>query len=48
MCAAWQCVAAFFPDIVSVPVQGAHISLRWNGSRVAEYFDFGTRLRQPL
>ncbi|MCE7030591.1 RES family NAD+ phosphorylase [Jiella avicenniae] len=29
-----QCLAAFWPDVVGVPVQGRHYSYHWDGSRV--------------
>ena len=42
-----SCIAAFWPDVVSVPVQGSHLSYYWSGDRVryvknletAEVFD---------
>ncbi|MFN3275719.1 MAG: RES family NAD+ phosphorylase [Paracoccus sp. (in: a-proteobacteria)] len=33
----WQgglCIAAFWPDVVPVPVQGAHYAYHWNGAAV--------------
>lgn len=32
--ASGQCVAAFWPDVVGVPVQASHVTLRWDGSRI--------------
>lgn len=29
-----ECFAAFWPDVMSIPVQGRHISYHWNGTRV--------------
>ena len=29
-----QCIAAFWPDVVSIPVQGRHYGYHWNGDRV--------------
>jgi len=29
-----ECFAAFWPDVISMPVQGHHISYHWNGTRV--------------
>jgi len=29
-----QCIGAFWPDVVSIPVQGRHYSYHWDGSRV--------------
>jgi RES domain len=28
------CFAAFYPDVMYIPVQGRHISYHWNGSRI--------------
>ncbi len=29
-----ECIAAFFPDVVSPPVQGDHFRYHWNGTRI--------------
>lgn len=29
-----ECIAAFWPDIVSIPVQADHFAYHWNGTRV--------------
>lgn len=29
-----ECFAAFYPDVMSVPVQGQHIAYHWNGKRI--------------
>ncbi|GHD98643.1 hypothetical protein U879_14230 [Defluviimonas sp. 20V17] len=29
-----RCIGAFWPDVVSIPVQGAHFCYHWNGARV--------------
>ncbi|SNS50269.1 MULTISPECIES: RES family NAD+ phosphorylase [unclassified Azospirillum] len=29
-----QCIAVFWPDVIPVPVQGAHFAYHWNGSTV--------------
>lgn len=29
-----QCVGIFWPDLIPIPVQGAHFSYHWDGSRV--------------
>lgn len=39
-CPAGECIGAFWPDVVSIPVQGSHFSYHWNGVRV----DFIKRL----
>jgi len=31
---AGECFAAFFPDVMEIPVQGRHFSYHWNGSRI--------------
>lgn len=37
-----ECIAAFWPDVVSIPVQTKHIELKWDGSRVSGWFDYET------
>lgn len=34
-----QCVAAFRPRAVGIPVQTKHLRYHWDGTRVARYFD---------
>ena len=29
-----ECFVAFYPDVVSIPKQGKHIGLHWNGARI--------------
>lgn len=29
-----ECVAAFYPDVVGIPIQGRHFSYHWDGERV--------------
>jgi len=29
-----NCIAAFWPDVVPIPTQGAHFAYHWNGSTV--------------
>jgi RES domain-containing protein len=35
-----ECVGAFWPDIVGIPVQERHLKYHWNGERVDRYFDY--------
>lgn len=37
-----ECIAAFWPDVVGIPVQTKHVELKWDGSRVSEWFDYET------
>lgn len=39
-----QCIGAFWPDVISIPVQGAHYGYHWNGTRVdfIRQYDRGT------
>jgi hypothetical protein len=39
-CPGGECLGAFWPDVVSIPVQSSHFSYHWNGDRV----DFVKRL----
>ncbi|WGF87218.1 RES family NAD+ phosphorylase [Marinivivus vitaminiproducens] len=38
------CIAAFFPDVVSIPVQGRHLAYHWDGQRVDRVQDLGERI----
>lgn len=38
--AAGQCVAAFWPDAVGVPMQERHLQYEWNGAAMTRYFDY--------
>lgn len=29
-----QCIAVFWPDVITIPTQGAHFAYHWNGSAV--------------
>ena len=35
-----ECFAAFWPDVVSIPIQAGHIALEWDGKRINRWFDF--------
>ena len=35
-----QCVAAFWPDVVGIPVQERHLNYEWDGKKVLRYFDY--------
>jgi hypothetical protein len=35
-----QCVAAFRPKAVGLPVQSKHLKYHWDGRRIARYFDY--------
>jgi len=37
-----QCIAAFWPDVVSIPVQTKHIALKWDGAAISAWFDYET------
>jgi hypothetical protein len=36
-----QCVALFYPDVASNPIQGRHLDYHWNGARVDFYREAG-------
>lgn len=38
-----DCLAAFWPDVVSIPTQGRHLAYHWDGSRVDQVKDLATR-----
>jgi hypothetical protein len=35
-----QCVGAFRPKAVGLPIQGRHLQYHWDGSRIGRYFDY--------
>ena len=38
-----ECVGAFKPSAVGIPVPGPNLKYHWDGTRVARYFDYGSR-----
>jgi len=43
-----ECVGAFRPRAVGLPVQERHLAYRWNGARVDRYFDYQRDAWVPL
>lgn len=43
-----QALAAFWPDVVSIPAQARHLCYRWNGSRCDAYLVYGEDQWRPL
>ncbi len=43
-----RCLAAFSPDVVTIPVPSRHIALRWDGERMSAWFDYKTDLWTSL
>jgi hypothetical protein len=37
-----ECIGAFWPDVVEIPVQTKHIMLRWGGAKISDWFDYET------
>jgi hypothetical protein len=37
-----ECIGAFWPDVVDIPLQTKHVMLRWNGTRISAWFDYET------
>ncbi len=35
-----QCLGAFRPKVVGIPVQGRHLQYHWDGRRISRYFDY--------
>jgi hypothetical protein len=35
-----QCIGAFWPDVVGIPVQERHLKFEWDGNRMSRYFDY--------
>ena len=38
-----RCIGAFWPDVVTIPVQGAHYMYHWDGTRVDRIWKHDTR-----
>lgn len=36
------CVAAFWPDVIGVPMQERHLQYEWDGKRFSRYFDYSS------
>jgi hypothetical protein len=43
-----QCIGAFWPDVVGLPIQTKHIMLKWDGERIAGWFDYEKETWQAL
>lgn len=37
-----ECIAVFWPDVVSIPTEGKRITLKWNGTAIDSWFDYET------
>ena len=35
-----ECIAAFWPNTVGIPIQERHLKYEWNGLTVSRYFDY--------
>lgn len=38
-----QCIAAFWPDVVSIPTQASHLTYHWDGTLVDQVKDVGSK-----
>lgn len=45
-----ECFAAFWPDVISIPIQERHVVLHWNGETIVSYFEVKEKQekRMPL
>ena len=43
-----QCIAAFRPKAVGIPVQARHLKYHWDGTRVVRYFNCATDRWSPV
>jgi hypothetical protein len=43
-----RCIAAFWPDVVGIPIQERHLQYEWDGQRVARVFDFSSGVWETL
>jgi hypothetical protein len=42
-----QCLAAFRPTVISIPVQDRHVDLRWDGTTISGWFDYADPRLDP-
>ena len=43
-----QCVAAFWPDVIGIPIQERHLNYEYDGKRVSRYFDYQREAWIPI
>jgi len=43
-----QCIAAFRPKAVGIPIPGPALQYHWDGTRVVRYFDYASEVWTPL
>ncbi|MEE9326523.1 MAG: RES family NAD+ phosphorylase, partial [Cocleimonas sp.] len=46
-----ECFVAFYPDVISIPKQGKHLSLYWNGkhiNKVKIYHSSGNKIFEVI
>jgi len=43
-----EAIAAFWPDVLGIPVQARHLCYRWNGSRVDAWLTYGEERWRPI
>ena len=43
-----ECIAAFWPDVMTAPIEGKRIALQWDGNAIVAWFDFDTSEWSPL
>ena len=43
-----QCLGAFRPRAVGLPIQGRHLAYHWDGHRISRYFDYAEDRWVPL
>jgi hypothetical protein len=43
-----ECIGAFWPNVVSMPVEGKRIALEWDGRAMVAWFDFETNAWSDL
>lgn len=43
-----RCIAAFWPNVVGIPIQERHLQYDWDGKRVTRYFDYGQEVWTSL
>ena len=43
-----RCIAAFWPNVVGIPIQERHLQYEWDGTRVRRYFDYQLQVWSEL
>ncbi len=43
-----ECFAAFWPDVIDIPIQERHVVFHWNGEKVESYFEIREGFKERI